>query len=214
MVHSASVRVTVLGDLIGSRRSRDRTALHQRLTEALARVNEEIVTDQPLAVTAGDEFQGSYARRGDALNVALLLRAQPSPPIDLRFGLGRGEVTLLDPQTRTQDGPGWWEARRAIDEVKAKQVTTGWASWRTAYREHDPDPVLEPVINAALVCQDLVLGSLDQVGWTIVRGMMQGRTQASIADELGLSRQAVQQRRKSSGLPMLLESVQRLRALP
>lgn len=177
-------------------------------------MNQEIATDQPLAVPAGDEFQGSYASLGDALGAVLLLRSLLSPQTDLRFGIGRGEVTVLDADTGIQDGPGWWAARQAIEEVEAGQKVTGWATWRTAYRDHHPDPALEPAINAALVCQDLMLGSLDQTGWRIVRGMMQDKTQASIAEELGITRQAVQQRRKSAGLPMLLESIHRLRALP
>lgn len=214
MLVTGTTRVAVLGDLIGSRRSADRAGLHDKVTVALAQVNHEILTDQPLTVTAGDEFQGSYARVGDALGAVVLLRSLLAPLTDLRFGIGRGEVTALDADTGVQDGPGWWAARGAIEEVKAGQKVTGWAPWRTAYRDHDPDPTLEPAVNAALVCQDLVLGSLDQTGWSIVRGMMQHRTQSSIADELGISRQAVQQRRKSAGLPMLLVSIERLRALP
>lgn len=214
MAAPGSIAVTVLGDLVGSRRSADRRGLHERLTLALAQVNQAIVADHHLSVTAGDEIQGSYLRRGDALGAVMLLRSVLSPLTDMRFGVGRGGVTVLDAGTGIQDGPGWWAARRAIEEVQAGQKVTGRATWRTAYREHDPDPVLEPAINAALVCQDLVLGSLDRTGWTIVRGMMQGRTQAAIADELVISRQAVQQRRKSAGLPMLLESLEQLRALP
>lgn len=214
MAELVTTRVSVLGDLIGSRRSADRQGLHERLTIALTQVNQEIVTDQPLAVVAGDEFQGSYASLGDALGAVLLVRSLLSPQTDLRFGIGRGEVTVLDADTGIQDGPGWWAARQAIKEVETGQQGTGWATWRTAYRDHDRDPALEPAINAALVCQDLVLGSLDRTGWRIVRGMMQGRTQASIAEELGITRQAVQQRRKTAGLPMLLESIHRLRALP
>lgn len=213
MATKSSIRITVLGDVVGSRRSGDRAGLHDRLAQARSQVNEQVVTDQPLAITNGDEFQGSYSRRGEALHAVVLLRSLLSP-IDLRFGIGRGEVTVLDTETGTQDGPGWWAARDAIDAIKAGQRATGWTTWRTAYREHEPDLALEPTINAALVCQDLVLGSLDQTGWTIVRGMMQDKTQASMAAELGITRQAVQQRRKSAGLPMLLESIQRLRALP
>ncbi|MGI8947085.1 MAG: SatD family protein [Ornithinimicrobium sp.] len=214
MTPVSSTRATVLGDLIGSRLSADRRGLHERLTAALTHVNQEIVTDQPLAVIAGDEVQGTYAGVGDALGAVFLLRSLLSPGTDLRFGIGRGDVTVLDAETGIQDGPGWWAARQAIEEVEAGQQVTGQATWRTAYREHEPDHGTEQAVNAALVCQDLVLGSLDQTGWTIVRGMMQERTHASIAEELGISRQAVQQRRKSAGLPMLLASISALRSLP
>ncbi|MGB3860187.1 MAG: hypothetical protein WA912_13145, partial [Ornithinimicrobium sp.] len=67
---------------------------------------------------------------------------------------------------------------------------------------------------AALVCQDLLVHSWDIRSWSIARGIMQGYTQSDIAGGLGISRQAVQQRRDSAGLPMVLAAAEHLASLP
>ena len=70
-----------------------------------------------LRVTVGDEFQGTYATLGEAVEAALRVRLALLPEVDTRFGLGRGEVTVLDARRGIEDGPGWWAARAAIEEV-------------------------------------------------------------------------------------------------
>ena len=101
---SASPRATLIGDVVGSRQTADRAALHRRLAEGLAEVA-STATDPP-AFTVGDEFQGSYPSVGAAIDAALGIRLDVGPDIDVRFGIGWGEVTILDPSTGIQDGPG------------------------------------------------------------------------------------------------------------
>jgi hypothetical protein len=206
-------RVTLLGDVVGSRHHHDRHQLHETLDRVLQAVNDRSPTDHPLRLTVGDEFQGSYPTLGEALGALVTTRSLASPGTDLRFGVGRGDVVLLDVRSGIQDGPGWWAAREAIDHVKAQAGTTGWGRLRSAYRAPGADPATTAAVNAALVCQDLVLGSWDSTDWSIVRGLMAQHTQAQIADGLGVSRQAVQQRRKTAGLPMLLQAQEWLREL-
>lgn len=206
--------VTLIGDLIGSRLSTDRQHLHDTISDVLVTVSKDWPAVQSPAVTAGDEFQGSYVRLGDALASVLAMRVLLEPSTRVRFGLGRGEVTVLDRENLTQDGPGWWSARAAIDAVESKEDETGWSALRTAYRNHDGDDPIQDAVNAALVCQDLLLDSYDERSWSILRGLMAGLTQTEIADALGITRQAVQQRRSSAGMPMLLSAAQTLARLP
>jgi len=206
--------VALLGDLVGSRSSRDRRGLHDSLTRALSDVSRDLPGLDALSVTAGDEFQGTYASLGEALAGAFAVRVRLCPAIDVRFGVGRGEVTVLDPDAGTQDGPAWWSARAAIDAVKAAEGDTGWSAARTAYRSWQHEDPRQEAVNAALVCQDLLLDSWDTRTWSIVRGIMQGRTQRAVAGDLGITRQAVQQRRHAAGLPMVLSAAERLAGLP
>lgn len=209
-----AVSVALLGDLVGSRTSADRRGLHDRLTAALEQVSASIPPLHRLAVTAGDEFQGTYATVGEAVATALALRVRLEPAAGARFGIGRGDVTVLNATTNTQDGPGWWAARAAIEHVSTSADDAGWAALRTAYRSADESDPLLDAVNAALVCQDLLLDSYDERSWSILRGMMAEKTQTQIAQELGITRQAVQQRRSSGGMPMLLSSAQHLARLP
>lgn len=210
--------VALLGDLVGSRRATDRQQWHDDVSEVLATISARDNAAIALRITAGDEFQGTYTRLGDALGAVFAIRMHLEPRIGVRFGIGRGKVTVLDDRAGTQDGPAWWAARAAIESVQSTQGTVGGSALRTAYRrgdsiEGEPDPT-EMAVNAALVCQDLVFDSFDERTWTILRGLAGGMTQQVIAEQIGVSRQAVQQRRASSGMPMLLEAAERLAALP
>lgn len=205
--------VTVLGDIVASRQAPDRLDVHRQVVAALDGANEQVATRQSLNVPAGDEFQGSFTTLGQALQAVVLIRARLQTSIDVRFGIGRGPVEVLDNDTGVQDGPGWWAARAAIERVEQQQASTGWTHMRTAYEEHEPDDDRVAAVRSALACQDLVLGSLDDSSWTIVRGLMEGQSQTIIAEQLGITRQAVQQRRDRSQLPLLLWSIKQLQNL-
>lgn len=216
MVHQARrpPLAALLGDVIGSRSADDRQALHDTLTAALRAISAEVETVDDIQVTAGDEFQGTFRSVGEAVYAALLLRLHLHPEVDIRVGVGWGEVTVLDPAQGTQDGPAWWAARAAIEWVEQKQATAGWESVRTAYRRAEgvgtgPSP---EAVTAALLCQDHLIGLMDQRSRHILNGLLHGRTQVSLAEELGLTRQAVNQRRKHDGLAVATAAAQSLRA--
>lgn len=224
MNHPAGDRplATLIGDVIGSRSAADRQALHDTLTAALDAVSAQVTTVHPLQVTAGDEFQGTFPAVGEALYAALLLRLRLHPDVDIRLGVGWGGVTVLDAENGTQDGPAWWAARAALEWVEERQSMTGWGHMRTAYRPAATDaagasrPVRGPspeAIAAALMCQDHLIGLLDTRSRHILEGLMQGRTQAKLAEELGLTRQAVNQRRKHDGLAVAVAAAESLRSV-
>src|SRR5688572_9368962 len=108
----------LIGDVVGSRDAADRRALHRAVEHALAAVDEAVPSVTGLRVTVGDEFQGGYPSVGAARDAAFRVRLALLPDVDTRFGVGGGEVTVLDPERGVEDGPGWWAARAAIDEVQ------------------------------------------------------------------------------------------------
>lgn len=129
--------LAALGDLVGSRRARDRAALQRRLEAALAAVNERVPALEPLTPTIGDEFQARYAGVAAALRASLLVRLHLLPEVDVRFGLGWGHLVVHDPQRAPlgQEGPAWWAARDALDAVAAAARTPGAPpGWRTCLR--------------------------------------------------------------------------------
>src|SRR5208337_2882970 len=91
---SSTVLATVIGDVVGSRHYTDRRELHRALNRALRSIAGTAI--DPPAFTVGDEFQGSYPGVGAAIDAALTLRLAVAPAINVRFGLGWGEVTVLD----------------------------------------------------------------------------------------------------------------------
>ena len=202
----------LIGDVVGSRRSADRPELHRAVTAALGRIADGAI--DPPRFTVGDEFQGSYPTVGAAIDAAMSLRLLVAPNIDVRFGIGWGAATVLDAKAGIQDGPGWWAARDAIEQTAAAQRQPGFAHTRTTFRaeEHSRDDVA--AINAALLCRDHLLGSLDDRSLRILKGLMSNRTKKELAAAEGISPSAVSQRASRDGLDLIVVASQYLRSLP
>lgn len=207
-------RAALLGDLIGSRAAADRRALHHTLSAALGRVQELVPTDDPPRITVGDEFQASYPSVGEALHAAFLLRLDLLPEVDLRFGIGWGAVTVLDARSRTQDGPAWWCARDAIEATKHAEGQAARRRLRTTYRSADDEHSAAAAVNAALLCRDHLLGSMDQRSLRILGGLVAGRSKVDLAAAEGISASAVSQRSARDGIDVVLAASELLRALP
>ncbi|WP_406813889.1 SatD family protein [Mycobacterium sp. M23085] len=212
MKRDTSPRATLIGDVVGSRRAADRSELHRVLASALRQVARDAV--DPPAFTVGDEFQGSYPTVGAAIDAALSLRLAVGPEIDVRFGIGWGAITVLDADAGIQDGPGWWTAREAIQQTAAAQRQPGFTLVRTTFRAETETRSDTAAINAALICRDHLLGSLDERSLRIVRGLMAGRTKKELAADEGISPSAVSQRANRDGLDLIILASQYLRSLP
>lgn len=223
---SRSSPIFLLGDVVESRGATDRRALHRAVERALHTVNEAVPAVTALRVTVGDEFQGSYAGLGAALEAALRVHLELRPGVDTRIGLGRGEVTTLDAARGIEDGPGWWAAREAIEAVEAAAGRPATRHLRTAYRSADAgardragdasgtDPH-EAAVNAALVCRDHLVGSLSERSVRLLRGLMEPHTtQGELAALEGISPSAVSQRVRKDGIAAVLAAQEMLRGLP
>lgn len=202
---------TLIGDVVASRRAGDRAGLHERLMTQLDRVNQTCAPTTPLRITVGDEFQGTFATVGQALQASLRLRVGLLPGHDLRHGLGWGEVSVLEEEPRVEDGPGWWAARDAIHAVQQAQERPGSRYRRTVYRRADgaagPDPDL---VEAALILRDAAVGALSGRSVSVLRGLLDGQTQRDLAEALAITPSAVSQRVRTDGLAALVDADRRL----
>ena len=221
-------RCVVIGDLVGSRGAPNRRALHRAVEKALVSVNAAVPAVTELRITVGDEFQGSYVTLGAAIEAALRVRLELLPAADVRVGIGRGPVQLLDAERGIEDGPGWWAARSAIEAVEQAAGRAATRHLRTAYhpapqpstdgdapepgatgRGADPDAV-----NAALLCRDHLVGSLSQRSVRLLRGLMDPHTtQSELATLEGISASAVSQRVRADGIGAVLAAEDLLRGL-
>ena len=144
---------TLIGDIVGSRRLNDRAGAQERIGTVLREVSPAVRPVQDLEATVGDEFQGAFRTVGDAALAALLVRLALLPDVDVRCGLGYGEVTVHDGDRRPllQDGPGWWSARDALDALSRPRR----AAERTWYVGPDAGRV-----NAFLLTRDALVDRL------------------------------------------------------
>ncbi len=177
---------TLIGDVVRSRDLDDRGGAQTRLGQVLADVNGIVETEQELEATVGDEFQGAFASVGEATRAALLVRLALRPEIDVRCGIGHGEVTVHDASRRPllQDGPGWWTARDALEVLGRPRRATS----RTWYDGPDADRV-----NAFLVTRDTLVDRLGDRAQRMLALALRGAPQSEIAEQESISKSAVSQ---------------------
>jgi hypothetical protein len=209
---SSNLRATLIGDVVGSRTVADRAGTHRALNKALRAVAAAAI--DPPAFTVGDEFQGAFTRVGLAIDAALSLRLSIAPDIDVRFGIGWGGVTMLDESAGIQDGPGWWAAREAIEWTASAQRQPGLTLVRTSLRAAAETRADVDAINAALICRDHLLGSIDDRSTRIVKALLENRTKKDIAAAEGISPSAVSQRSGRDGLDLIVVASEYLRSVP
>lgn len=201
--------MALLGDIVRSREVADRADLHARVMDALAAANARHNPLDPLRVTVGDEFQGVFATMGSALAASHTVRLALAGGADVRFGLGRGTVRVIDAASNVQDGSAWWAARAAIEAVEARAhgarraLRTG-----VAVGEGEPEPT--PELLTAVETVDALLAGLDDAGRAILTTLLAGRPQSDAATSLGISRSAVSQRVARGSLAILADALARL----
>lgn len=203
----AASHVVLIGDLVASRTSADRQALHDRLGGVLADVDARRPALQPPAVTVGDEFQGVYRRLGEALDASFRIRARLYPLADVRFGSGRGEVQVLDAARGIYDGSAFWAAREAIEEAKARAERPPLQHARTVHREQGGDADLGTAVDAALIGVDELVGSMDPRSRRVLAALLEGATQRDVAHTEGVSASAISQRVRRDGIGAAMQAM-------
>jgi DNA-binding transcriptional LysR family regulator len=136
------------------------------------------------------------------------------PDVDVRQGIGWGRVLVLAEDPRVEDGPGWWAARAAIETAESYERRAPLRVVRTAYVAADDEPGPDQaLVNAALMTRDQIVSGLSERSMSVLDGLMRGRRQQDIADDLGISPSAVSQRVRAEGIGVLLAADELLRDL-
>lgn len=204
------MQAAVIADIVGSRRLADRAAGQRALDATIARVDADFPTAlASLRPVVGDEQQGLYPDLNAALAATLLLRLALPDEVDLRFGIGLGEVTTVASAAGDiPEGPGWWAAREAIDIVHGLQKRTAPSARTWAVAAAGEDGGMERsvrVANAYLLVRDQVVTTMTSRARRLAYGRCRGRTQAELARGEGISQSAVSQSLATAGAPALLE---------
>lgn len=210
--------IAVIADMVGSRRLGDRAASQQVLDETLQRVESaHPLAQQALAPTVGDELQGVYSRLNDALIALLLLQLALPDDIELRFGIGIGDVRHVpSAHGELSDGPGWWSAREAIDVVHARQqrAVPHMRTWIVA--APGQDEVMSTTVatsNAYLLMRDELVARMSARERRLIYGRFSGLSQGELAEQEGITQPSVSKALRGSAAAALMDGVAQLRGV-
>lgn len=205
--------VALLADQVGSRDS-NRAQSHTAILNTLPRINQQVPSLDALRVTVGDELQGVYPTLGQALEASYRLRLELAGTVDLRIGLGRGEVVEIDAEHGIQDGSAWYAARDAIGQVAAIAQTRGYRAVRTALVNADADDADTRLITPALQLIDSALGRLRTGAAQSLLALINGHDNQSAAEAAGISPSANSQRIDNNDLRILADAIRAVIAQP
>ncbi|QLG60866.1 SatD family protein [Halorarum salinum] len=176
----------VLGDVVGSRDVPERDRLRRELRAALAGANDEYGADvgAPFTPLKGvDEFGGTLTGRGTIYGVVRAVQEGLHPTV-ARYAVVRGEVDVNPDSTdvRTMDGPAFHRADELLADL---------ASGDGNFVVETGDPSVDDLATAA---GDLALAVRE--GWTerqmeVARAYRVQGTQVRVAEEFGVSKQAI-----------------------
>jgi len=187
--------IAVIGDIVRSKRiqgaGRDR--LQQQLKRTLDQLNKRhhAAILSRFIVTAGDEFQG------------LLCTGAPIPDIvwatdgrrwgiEIRFGIGCGRLdTKIEPYAIGMDGPVWHRAREAVRLARAK-------AWLGGVFRGFGDPE-ETILNGLARLLHHTRRGLTERQFAIFEALRLTPHQTTVAQTLGITRQAISKQTRSTG---------------
>ena len=202
--------VALIVDIVGSRRIPDRVAAQGDLDAAIARVTNDLpVALTPLHPIVGDEMQAVYPDVGTAIRASLLVQLALPDAVECRFGAGAGEVGVVPSAAGDiSDGPGWWAAREAIEEVeRLARRTAPSARTRLAAAADQPVEIRAGVgtVNAYLIARDQLVGAMSERTRRLTYGRCLGITQRELAEAEGITQSAVSQALTTSGAAAVVE---------
>jgi hypothetical protein len=199
-------QATVIGDIVQSKQSTDRDTLQHLFVDVLDIINQTTSPTTKLRIARGDEFEGSYptipAAWAATLRLRLLMKQHGH---DLWISVAWGEVTAMPDAelAAEQDGPAWWTARSAMTELKQASRHKKPDNRRTVFTT---STTAGSLLEVAALLRDEVLAGLDQSDATITLGLLDGITQADIAETLSVTAGVVSRRAHRNGLLSLAAS--------
>jgi len=188
----------LVGDLRQSRQSPDRNALQELLLDTLRELNGRYEQHMAafLMVNAGDAFQGLFFSSAPILEICDCIRYALSSKSGIRMGLGYGAIeTAIDRKDSIlADGPAFWNARNALQQVK-KEDYYGTRTMAISLGGNRYE-YLQTLVTQVLVLQDLVASKWKNTQLELARHYLtshgyQRVSQAQVAKEMNLSAQQV-----------------------
>ncbi len=111
----------IIGDLINSKKIKNRQEVQEKFQKTLARINQNYRSSiaSKFTISLGDEFQALLMDKKPIIQIILAIEAAMYP-VQVRFGIGIGQInTEIDYENSVLiDGPAYHRARAMISELE------------------------------------------------------------------------------------------------
>ena len=173
------------------------------------------------AVVVSNAFEGKrliqrhqlvYGALGEALAARRRLSTALLGTAELRFGIGGGEVRIIDAERGIQDGTAWWLAREAINAVEELAADPGYRTARTVIR--DERGAATPGVDALVRLAEAAVARLRDGARRSFEGLLAGLPNEDVARAEDISPSANSQRVVNNDLRILADAVVVLEHLP
>ncbi len=201
----------IIGDLIGSKKLKDRSVIQSKLSDILEAINQEYYQDiqSKFLITIGDEFQGLLYDTGDFLSIIKKIKIEIYP-IKLRFGVGIGQISteIKNVFAIGADGDAYYSARDAINQLKKQEnekeglysdVKINVAKGKLSIGFQKKDGVDTDMINTALSACSFIEKKWGEKQLEVIRLKEKGLTQTEIAQKINIEQSSVHRRLDAAG---------------
>ncbi len=200
----------ITGDITSSSKT-DRVLLLKDLKEILAQIascqqNEGIESNFDLY--RGDSFQGIIAKPEEALKYALLIRshlkkANGTTDRDARIAIGVGTINFPASNVAEADGEAFRNSGPLLDTMKNGVRIKLQTPWKAVNEE----------MEVALILADTIIKRWSIPQAEVIVHILRNATQIEIAEKLGISQSAVNQRLKAAHWEAIEKLLHRFREL-
>lgn len=201
--------VAIIGDIIDSKKIENRNKTQEKLNRVLKEVNiqyKECIISK-WTITLGDEFQ--VLMKPDFKMFKMLdYISYRMDPIEIRFGIGLGKIyTDIDYEKSIgADGPAYWNARDAIENIHDK---SNYSYSKISFKsKNKSDKIINNLLNYTDWMKENWTDSQKEVLNTLLEKDIYDENfkQKSLAEEFNISESAMSRRVKSSGIRLYLSS--------
>ena len=188
--------IAVIGDIRDSKKIKQRSEVQRKLKSILEEINEKYYGDivSKFMITLGDEFQGLLCKGSNTMDIILEIERKMYP-VKIRFGVGIGAITtdINKEMPIGADGPGYYNARKAIDFMKdnEKKKQTNTADIRIEVEGDNQGTTI--MINAILSLLTVIKDSWTDRQREIIWDMLEHQDkQVDVAERFNIKQPAVQ----------------------
>lgn len=188
--------IAIIGDIKKSKQLSDRNATQKKMQHVLNEINQKYEKDitSKFMITLGDEFQGLLECGDNVMNIISEIETGMYP-VEIRFGIGVGEVTTeINPELPIgADGPAYYNARDAIQSLKNSEKRSKNADSNISIKidrtNESSEKLLNTIFSLLTVMKSKWTGRQREVIYDYI---CHEDSQEKVAQRLGITQSSVQ----------------------